>query len=93
MATSSKALVEAGPVPALELTLEARPGLANESRSQQGTWKHLTSKQGTWQYLTSKALDEAELINWSASLRGLREHLKSRVLLMIQKANISHNSR
>ena len=57
--------------------------LANESRSQQGTWRYLTSQQGTWKYLTSKALEEAELINWSASLRGLREHLKSRQLLMI----------
>ena len=47
--------------------------LAGESRSQQGTWKYL---EGTWKYLNSKALEGADLINWSASLRGLREHLK-----------------
>ena len=45
----------------------------------------LRLQQGTWKHLTSKALEEAELINWSASLRGLREHLKSKVLLMISK--------
>ena len=34
---------------------------------------------------SGKALEEAELINWSASLRGLREHLKKQTVTEDQK--------
>ena len=59
----------------LDLLGKAHVATSRSGQTQQGTWKHLTSK----------ALEEAELINWSASLRGLREHLKKQSVTEDQK--------